>query len=158
MGKKELIGIISSSILILLTGVGIGYSLGYFQAVQASFPKIQEAADQNPGIATLRLLEVKNGQLTGEVVGQKARLAYSVKDILSLEPDATFSIPINGITLGQYYSATDLPEGTQFIASRQGKYYYSVLDPKSFGITPKNRVYFKEGAEAEKMGYLPPKS
>lgn len=158
MGKKELIGIISSSILILMIGIGIGYSLGYFRAVRASFPEIKEVADQNPGIATIRLLGVKNGQLTGEVIGQKARLAYSTKDILSLEPGSSFIIPLSGITLSQYYSASTLPEGVQFIASKSGKYYYSVLDKRSFSITPKNRVYFADNLEAERMGYLPPKN
>lgn len=157
MGKKQLIGIIFSSILILTIGISIGYSLGYFQAVRASFLDIKEIPDTNPQIAIIKLLEVKNGQLIGEIAGQKVRLAYSTKNIEDIEPDGKFSIPLNGITLGQYYSAESLPKGTQFIASSQGKYYYSVLDPKSFSITPKNRVYFTDGAQAEKRGYLPPR-
>jgi hypothetical protein len=158
MGKKELIGIISSSILILVIGVSIGYSLGYFQAVRASFPEMKEVVDQNPNVATIKFLELKNGLLNGEIAGQKARLAYSAKNIEDLEPGAKFSIPVNGITLGQYYSTDSLPTGTQFIASRQGKYYYSILDSRSFSITPKNRIYFSESAEAERRGYLPPRN
>lgn len=158
MGKKQLIGIISSSVLILAIGISIGYSLGYYRAVRASFPQIKEVTDQNPQIATLKLLEVKNGLLTGEIAGQKARLAYNTKNIEDIEPDKKFSIPLSSITLGQYYSAESLPKGTQFIASSQGKYYYSVLDPKSFSITPKNRVYFTDSTQAERKGYLPPKN
>jgi hypothetical protein len=158
MGKKELIGTIISSILLLAIGASAGYSVGYFRAVRSSFPGINEVVDQNTNVTTIKFLELRNGILRGEIAGQKARLAYSTKDIQDLQPGSSFSIPINGITLGQYYSATNLPEGTQFIASKQGKYYYSVLDPKSFSITPKNRVYFKESAEAERMGYLRPKS
>lgn len=157
MSKKELIGTGISALLILIIGAVSGYSLGYFQGVRSTFPNIMEVDDQNPGVATIRLLEVKNGQLKGELVGQKARLAYSAKDVLSLEPEASFSIPLNGITLSQYYSARTLPEGAQFIASTSGKYYYSVLDSKAFSITPKNRVYFANSSEAENMGYLPPK-
>lgn len=158
MGKKELIAPILAGLLILAIGTVSGYSFGYFRGVRATFPEIKEVADQNPGIATLRFLEVRNGQLNGEIVGQKARLAYSTQNVLSLEPDSKFSIPLNGVTLGQYYSASDLPEGTGFIASRTGKYYYSVLDKRSFGITPKNRIYFSDAAKAERMGYRPPKN
>lgn len=157
MIKKELINAISSAILILAIGLTCGYSLGYFRAAQASFPEIKEVADLNPGIATIKFLKLENGMLKGEIAGQKARLAYSTEHIFDLEPNESFEIPVYQVSLGQYYSARDLPEGMQYIASKQGKYYYSVLNSKAFKITPKNRLYFAKSSEAEKMGYLPPK-
>ncbi|MBU0667507.1 hypothetical protein KJ835_00135 [Patescibacteria group bacterium] len=157
MSKKELINLISSIILILSIGLVSGYSLGYYRAAQAAFPGMTEVADINPEIATIRFLKFENGMLKGEIAGQKARLAYSPEGVLDLEPGQSFEIPAAGITLYQYYSVRDLPEGTQFIASKSGKYYYSVLNPKAFGITPKNRLYFKTEEEAEKIGFLPPK-
>ena len=79
-----------------------------------------------------------------------------MEHILNLEPGDSFEIPIYQVKLEQYYSARDLPDGMQYIASKQGKYYYSVLNPKAFSITPKNRLHFTTKEEAEKMGYLPP--
>ncbi|MBU0706570.1 hypothetical protein KJ657_03210 [Patescibacteria group bacterium] len=157
MIKKELINVILSAILIFAIGLVSGFSLGYFRSAQTAFPKMTEVADLNPGIATIRFLKFENGLLKGEIAGQKSRLAYSPEGVLDLKPGQSFEIPAAGITLYQYYSVRDLPEGTQFIASKSGKYYYSVLNPKAFGITPKNRLHFKTEEEAEKMGYLAPK-
>lgn len=157
MIKKELINTILSAILILTIGLVIGYSLGYFQSAQAAFPEIKEVTDLNPGIATIKFLKLEGGILKGEIAGQKARIAYDMEHINDLNPGDSFEIPIYQVRLGQYYSARDLPEGMQYIASKQGKYYYSVLSSKAFKITPKNRLYFVEKSEAEKMGYLPPK-
>jgi hypothetical protein len=157
MSKKELINIISSAILILALGLISGFSVGYFRSARAAFPEMQEVADLNPGIATIKFLKLENGMLKGEIAGQKARLAYSTEHVFDLEPGESFEIPVYEVSLYQYYSARDLPEGTQYIASKSGKYYYSVLNPKAFGITPKNRLHFKTKEEAEKMGYLPTK-
>lgn len=154
MSKKELIYLILSTILIFTLGVSSGFSFGYFKAASANFPEIKEVGELNPGITTIKFLKLENGLLKGEIAGQKARIAYSLEEIHDLEPGEAFEIPIYQVSLGQYYSARDLPEGMQFIASKQGKYYYSVLDPKAFRITPKNRIYFAEKTEAEKRGYL----
>lgn len=156
MIKKELISTILSATLILVIGLTSGFSLGYFRSAQAAFPDFKEVEDLNPGIATIQFLKLEGGKLKGEIIGQKARLAYSTEHIFDLEPGEPFEIPINEVSLYQYYSARDLPEGTQYIASKSGKYYYSVLSPKAFGITPKNRRHFSTKEEAERMGYLPP--
>ena len=155
MIKKILIPQIVLSAIILAIGLSSGYAMGYFSASKAGFPVIQQVTDMNPGISTIKFLKLENGLLKGEVVGKRARLAHSPESIRDVHPGESFEIPIYSVNLGQYYTARDLPEGMQYIASRQGKYYYSVLDPKAFRITPKNRVYFSQKTEAEKMGYLP---
>ena len=154
MIKKEVVPLIAVAVLILTIGFLTGFSLGYFQSAKAAFPAIKEVTELNPGISTIRFLKFENGLLKGEVVGQKARLAHSPKHISDLEPGESFEIPVYEITLYQYYSARDLPEGTLYIASKAGKYYYSILNPKAFGITPKNRLHFKTGEDAEKAGFL----
>ena len=157
MIKKEKIYTAIAITFILLIGLTSGYSLGYFRGARSSFPEIKEVSDINPGISTIKFLKLEGGLLKGEITGQKARLAYSPEHIVDLQPGETFEIPIYQVSLGQYYSARDLPEGMQYIASKTGKYYYSVLDPRAFRLTPKNRVYFTLSSEAEKMGYLAPK-
>lgn len=157
MSKKELLSTITAGCLILATGLTIGFSLGYYQSARANFTQMTEVRDLNPHVTTIKFLKYENGLLKGEVTGQKARLAYSTEHVFDLEPGEEFELPVYEVSLYQYYSARDLPEDTQYIASKSGKYYYSILNPKAFGITPKNRLYFKTEEEAEKMGYLPPK-
>lgn len=157
MHKKELLNTLSAAILILSIGLTSGYSLGYFQSAQAAFPEMTEVKDLNPRVATIKFLKLEGNRLKGELVGQRARLAYDTEHILELEPGEGFEIPIHEVSLYQYHSARDLPEDTQYIASSSGKYYYSIFNPKSFGITPKNRLHFKTAEEAQKAGYIPPK-
>ncbi len=99
-------------------------------------------------------MEVKNGKLYGEVTGQTARIAYSTDGITDVRPEEKFEIPINQISLKNYYQARDIPENAQFVASKSGKYYYSVFDKKAFNLKPSNRLYFSSTSEAEKMGYM----
>ncbi|MFH1012539.1 MAG: hypothetical protein V1760_02220 [Candidatus Peregrinibacteria bacterium] len=158
MNKKRIqqINIIISMALILAIGCLSGYAFGYFRATVKKFPEIQFVKDVNPGVATVKLLEVKNGQLIGETIGQRTRIAYNPTEtgILELEPKSEFSIPLNQIYLKDFYQARDVPEGAMFVASSQGKYYYSLFDKRAFTISPKNRLYFHSKQEAENRGYL----
>lgn len=151
---KEKINLTLSITLILTIGLVTGYAMGYFRATRNHFPEIQLVDEVNPGIATIKLMEVKNGKLYGEVVGQKARIIYSTNDILELDKESAFEIPINQISLKNYHQARDIPENAQFVASKNGKYYYSVFNKRAFSLKPANRLYFSSSSEAEKMGYL----
>jgi len=99
-------------------------------------------------------MEVKNGTLHGQINGKSARLAYSPNDILELPKGSTFSIPIKAIQLKSYYRTQALPESAQFIASKTGKYYYSIFDKRAYNLAVHNRIYFDSSEAAEVMGYL----
>ena len=151
--KLNLINFLISLTLILSIGLIGGYTVGYYRATQKSFPEIKTVDEINPGVTTIKLMEVKNGNLIGKISGRKARLAYDAENITELEAEADFSIPLDQIQFKNYYITNDIPENTQFIASEKGKYYYSVFDKKAFNIVPKNRVYFGSKEEAEQRGY-----
>ena len=153
MGKKQLINIIFSILIILLIGVFSGYTAGNLHAREKAFPQIREVDEINPGTVTIKFLEVKGGLLKGQISGKEARIAYSPDHIYELNEDEIFEIPLYNINLGNYYAAANIPEGMQYIASSSGKYYYHVLDPKAFKITPKNRRYYSNEAKAEAAGY-----
>lgn len=154
MKRIDFINLIISITLILSIGLLSGYTIGYFQAKTRSFPEIQTVGEINSGVTTVKLLEVKNGLLRGRISGRHARLAYTPEDILELGEEEEFEIPLSKINLKNFYVAESLPPGTEYIASSQGKYYYSVLDKKAFNISPKNRIYFSSADEAEQKGYL----
>ncbi|MCK5608600.1 hypothetical protein KAR91_42350 [Candidatus Pacearchaeota archaeon] len=128
--------------------------MGYFRAAQNTFPEVQFIDEINEGITTIKLMEVKNGKLYGKISEKEGRIAYNSNNILTIQKDEEFEIPINQINLKNYYQAQNLPENTQFIASKQGKYYYSVLDKRALNIAEKNRIHFSSEMEAEEMGYL----
>lgn len=140
--------------LILLIGLICGYSIGYYKAKINHFPQLKWVSDINEKIPTIKLLEVKNGVLVGENNEKRMRLAYNPEKIIELEPNELFTIPLNQVSLSHFYQAKNIPKGSLFIASRTGKYYYSIFDKKAFGITSKNRIYFQSEEEAVLLGYL----
>lgn len=154
MNKSHLIHLAGSTALILALGLVIGYGAGYFQGKHSSFTGIEAVGEINPGVTTLQFMKVENGHLIGRIEGQHARLVYSSDHLLELEKGDDFSVPLSEIDLIHFFVAEDLPEGTQFIASKSGKYYYSIFDKKAFNLTPANRIYFQSAQEAEERGYL----
>lgn len=155
MDKKQLINIILSTILILAIGLLSGYSIGYIQAKRTTFPDVKKVDDLNPGITTVKFLKLDGNKLMGRVDGNSARIAYSPEAIFDINEGQSFEIPIYSVNLANFYTASDLPEETEYIASAQGKYFYHILDPSAFKITPKNRIYFTTKIQALDMGYLP---
>ena len=152
--NKELINLIISITLILTIGLITGYTVGYFRATQNNFPEIKMVDEINPGITTIKLLEVKNGKLYGKISGQSARLAFSGDNIIELEKESEFEIPLNEIQLKNFYQAGNIPENALFVASKKGKYYYSVFEKRAYNIKAENRIFFNSDQEAEKMGYI----
>ncbi|MBU0578137.1 hypothetical protein KJ742_02640 [Patescibacteria group bacterium] len=157
MKKSDIINITISITLILSIGLTAGYAAGYFQAMRNSFPEIEFVDEINQGVTTIKLLDVENGNLIGKISGRNARLAYSADNILELDAESEFEIPLNQIDLEDFYVAETIPEDTLYIASSKGKYYYSIFDKRAFNITPDNRLYFTSTEDAEQKGYQQPK-
>ena len=147
------LNLIISTTLILIIGLTAGYSMGYFRATRSQFQNIQFTNEINEGVTTVKLMEVKNGKLYGEISGKEGRIAYNSNRIIDIEKGEKFEIPLNQINLKNYYRAQNLPEDAQFIASKNGKYYYSIFDKRALNISEKNRIYFSFELEAEEMGY-----
>lgn len=154
MKNSEIINLIVSIVLILSIGVLGGYSIGYFQISQRSFPNIKTIEDINQGITTIKLFEIKGGKLIGEISGRNARLAYNSDNIIEIEKDGAFEIPLNQISLRDFYVSKSISDNTQFIASKSGKYYYSIFDKKAFNLSESNRIYFTNEEDAENAGYI----
>lgn len=154
MNKFNYLNIVISAVLILLIGLGVGYTLGYYHSARNRFPEINFVTDVNQGVATIKLMEIKNGRLAGQVSGREARIVFSPNDILELKKESKFEIPLSRIQLKSYYQAGNIPENAQFTASKDGKYYYSIFNKQAFNIAAKNRIYFSGAKEAEKMGYI----
>lgn len=153
MTKPQTINIIIYAILILTLGLISGYALGYYRASVNSFPEIKLTEEVNPEITTIKLMEVKNGMLKGEIAGDDIRIAYSADRISDFAPGDSFEIPLNSINLKSYYKTESIPDWAMYAASKSGKYYYSVFDKRAYNLSQTNIIYFKNAADAEKMGY-----
>ncbi len=140
--------------LIFTVGALCGYALGFFRASRNNFPEIKKVSEVNSGISTIKLMSSAGGKLTGTVSGRPARLAYSADHIIDVQADESFEIPLSSINLANYYKASALPTDAKYIASRTGKYYYSVFDKRALNLSEKNRLYFSSESEAENMGYV----
>ena len=145
MTKSQIINLTISTILVLTIGLITGYSVGYFRGTKNQFPEIKFTDEINKGIATIKLMDIKNGKLSGEVTGSDTRIAYSPDKIIDLKKDGTFEIPLNEINLKSYYQTNKIPQTALFVASKNGKYYYSVLDKRAFNLSENNRKFCRSG-------------
>lgn len=150
---KTKINLSIAVLVIFLIGSTTGYLLGYWRSQRNLFPEIEEIANINPGISTIQLLEVVNGQLKGKIEGTSARIVYGPDHFLELNPKNPFSIPLNQINLTDFLARSQFPNDILFVASNKGKYYYSVLDNRAANIRPKNRLFFQNAALAEAAGF-----
>ncbi len=154
--KKKLenwLHLIISTLLLLAIGGLAGYAWGFFHATVQQFPEIQIVEDTNEGVATIQFAGIEKGELRGQVTGRKARIVYGKDQFLILEPGNTFGIPVPQSSFKTSASSVNTPADALFVASKRGKYYYSVSDPKAQELAPKNQIYFKSKEEAEKKGY-----
>ena len=62
-----------SGLLIFSIAFIVGYTLGFYETSANSFPEIRTVNEINPGISTLHLIEVRNGQLIGKIEGRKIK-------------------------------------------------------------------------------------
>jgi hypothetical protein len=150
--NKDLLNSILAGLLVLAIGIFSGYSLGYYRGAQSRFPEIRTVADINPGVATLKLDGIKDGKLKGSVTGREIRIVVAPQDIRTFAVGAGVEIPI-GSAISSPTAASAIPADAQFVASRRGKLYYSIFDPRALGLSPENLIYFRSAEEAEKGGY-----
>ncbi len=143
MKKSEILNLIISIALILSIGVLSGYSIGYYETSKKSFPNIKTIQDINEGTTTIKLMEIKNGEMIGEIAGRDGRIAYNSDSILTVKKGETFKIPLNKIHLKNYYISKSIPENIEYISSKSGKYYYSIFNKKAYNLSEKNRILFK---------------
>ena len=152
--NKEMLNAIIAGCLVLAIGLLSGYSLGYYQGARNRFPEIVQVGEVNPGIATMRIEGVREGRLVGSVAGREVRLVLGEKDIRELPIGSSFEIPI--VAAGVAEKPISVPPDAQFVASRKGKYYYSLFDSRGMEIVTENRLYFKSAGDAEAQGYQKP--
>lgn len=136
--------------VILALGVGVIAGLVWSFSIRHAEP-VTLVADTDVGSATVTLEGFRDGALRGRSVGI-VRL-FAGRDPISIASDGSFAVDHPGFHIDTV--TVQVPRGMQFVASKNGKKYYSVTSAGGERITPRNRVYFPDARSAELAGYRP---
>lgn len=134
----------------LVLAAGIGYVSGALVTAR-SIPgqPVQVTDDIRPPVPTLQIDGVENGTIVGQAKGELRVLVDGEAYVVG---EGEFSIP--GSAFREVLTVR-VPEGMQFVASKNGTKYYDVQSAAGNRIDPQNRVYFRTAQEAEAAGYRP---
>ncbi len=124
----------------------------YSAAFRSQSPVLTFAPDVRLPVPVVEIDDVRNQVLQGRVQGDVR--VFVGTEPLDSKPDGTFVIPFNTIVPIERVQA---PAGMQFVASNNGKLYYSLGDPRAEKLAADTRVYFQNAEQAEAQGYVPAK-
>ncbi len=138
----------------LLLAVICNFALGSLSAKKftGDIPPLSIVPDTRSLMPTVRIDGVRNGKLEGAIHGD-ARFVLSETPVLAND-DGEFSVNASSVLVN--HVSVIVPDGMYFVASKKGKYFYSVTSTKGSSLSPGNRVYFKNEDEARAAGYLAP--
>lgn len=153
MLKKEHINPIITAIITLILTLMTGYAIGYHQAKASQTPEIRWEKDINTGIPTILMMKVENGAVFGKTVSSQVRVVTSPENILTIKPEEEFKIPLNAISMSEFYESAVIPDDARFVASKNGKYYYTVFSGQAMNLKKENRVYFSDDKGAQRAGF-----
>ena len=134
---------------LLLAAFCLALSSGYLSGRMAALPEvaIAEAPDTRPLVPTIHVKGVRNGLLHGTIRGN----ARVIIDDQVVTQSGTFALDA-GLLLHNEVTVF-VPAWAKYVASRQGKKYYSVESSAGQRIVPKNRRYFRTAQHARDAGY-----
>ncbi len=136
-------------ISLLLASFCLAISSGYLSGRLISdhrFP-ITIVPDPRPPVPVVFIEGVRNGLLYGKITGT-ARVAIG-NEVLT--QSGVFALDAGKLLVNEV--SVNIPAWAQFVASKNGKKYYKVNSASGRGITPKNRVFFRDVEEAKSAGY-----
>lgn len=103
-------------------------------------------------ISLIRFSTIENGVLRGTLQGEEARfIVGDTEEVYSVFPGEFFFSVENILPLLTHIPA---PEGSLFVASKSGKYFYPLDDPSAALISVKNRIFFPSEKEALSAGFV----
>ena len=128
---------------------------GYYFGITTILPQhaVERIGEVNEHVSLIRFDRVESGLLMGEVEGKPARL-ITRGDVSVPDETGIFSLNLSELgLLATEVFEVDIPEGAQFVASKNGKKLYPFDSKAGKKIALKNRVYFVTKEEARAAGY-----
>lgn len=134
----------------------LAWAIGALSGLIASFawdttvhpPTVIHASGST--VPSVTLYGYRDGAFRGTAVGVRV---FAREDPIVIAPDGSFAIDHPAFDIEEVTVA--VPPGMLFVASRNGKKYYSVDSAAGERIVPKNRMYFPDAASAERAGFRP---
>lgn len=161
--KKEIMAFLGASIFFIgiFTGIILEHlrqgeqKISYFTPTNISeLPQIP--AQQK--IPVISLFPIENGILLGKISGNEVRIDIvsqsGKKSLTQVFQTGPLALDIREIipTLKEIPH----PKNTKFTASKRGKKFYALDDPRAFLVSPKNRIFFATEEDAKEKGFRRP--
>lgn len=108
--------------------------------------------DETPSIPVLNITSVGDGYLRGEITGGKLYIIAGEQGDSNTASTGEIAVPLYDALIN--YEVNEIPEGAQFVGSKNSNKYHPISSPTAQQIKPENRVYFLTEEEAEKAGYV----
>jgi hypothetical protein len=141
--------------LIIISIIILSFFTGLYTGTVFMLPRheIQQIGEINPKITLVSFDKIESGQLIGHIEGHQARLKTR-NHVAVPAIDDTFRINLSDLGIfPEDVEPIDIPDGAEFVASKNGQKIYSLTSKAGQKINPKNRIYFSSVYEAMSQGY-----
>lgn len=104
----------------------------------------------------VEIMDIANGQIIGAVNASEIRIK-SGESVAVPDENNQFVLNIQHLGfLGDRVPVIkhQIPEWAQFVASKNGKYFYGLDESSAKNLSVENRVYFAREEEAVEAGFL----
>jgi len=135
---------------VLVLTLLVGFTLGQVvMSKKLQKTQIQITEDNRAKVPVVSINGIYDGELSGKISGE-TRVFLGDSQIVP-NADGVFNIRADDLFIN--YVKIRIPEGMNYVASKKGKYYYSVTSVAGERIIPKNRVYFESEKGAQNAGF-----
>jgi len=128
-------------------------SVQYQLKIQAA--PVQTVSEINPKIPLVEIKDIKNAKVIGTVNQSEIRIK-SGERIAVPDQENNFTLDVQHLGyLGQKVPVIEvsIPEWANYVASKNGKYFYELDDKSAKNLSIPNRVYFATVEDASEAGY-----
>lgn len=112
--------------------------------------KTKVIKNQSEEIPVVEILSIGEGSIKAKISGGKVYLKAG-DEIATANEKGELSLPIWDAFVN--FELNPVPENAKFVASKNGKKYYSLDSAMANRISPQNRIYFSSSEEAKNAGY-----
>lgn len=120
-----------------------------------STPPVQQINEINHRLPVLEIIDIKEAQVIGTSSTQDVRIVSGERVVLPDE-EGNFTLDITHLGyIGPKRPVIEhkVPEWAQYVASKSGKYFYTLDEKQAKRLSVPNRIYFKSVEEALEAGY-----
>lgn len=114
------------------------------------FHSVENIASKSSEIPVLSFQKIENGILSGKIYSGEARIIFP-KEELHVIKNEEFQLSV--LEILPMLKKIPSPENAKFVASKRGKKFYALDNPKAFLITAKNRIFFSSREDAIENGF-----